>query len=282
MSVGFFKVGQPVTISFAWWDSNDAPITATLTPTPTVTITEPDGTETVVELVKRGSTAYWDYVLTPDAAGVWALQGYCADTSVAVAYPDVIALWVTENDLADIPALVWNYLVASWGAVTTAGGKLLDALNTLLTRTSGAAGVTIVSPVREVGGETEIVIKQGETMLAALGNAIVLTFTGVPDTSGCACVLTFTDQNGRLLSSVTGNPFTGSLGTWAAGSVTATWELSAAQTALFPASRNDKEDLERHNLRFEAKITGYASSGVLKPVMPKTGNVRVVTAAWTG
>lgn len=168
MSVGFFKVGQPVTISFAWWDSNDAPITATLTPTPTLTITEPDGTETVVELVKRGSTAYWDYALTPDAAGVWALQGYCADASVAVAYPDVIALWVTTNDLADIPALVWNYMVSGWGAVSTAGGWLKQALDTLLTRTSG--GVTVVAPVNALTGNLEVI--RGDDYTVSSGRAL--------------------------------------------------------------------------------------------------------------
>ena len=57
--------------------------------------------------------------------------------------------------IAGIPAAVWNYATASAGAVSTFGGKLLDALDTLLTRTSG--GVTVVAPVNALTGSLEVI-----------------------------------------------------------------------------------------------------------------------------
>jgi hypothetical protein len=225
-------------------------------PAPTATLVLEDNSTSALTFTKQGSTTTARYLVedfTRPAVGQFEVR-YATTDSAA--------------DIAEFVEYISVVAAVDLDAIT-------DALNLLHTTAE------IVSPVREVGGEYEIAIKQGETMSSALGNAIILNFTGVPDTSGCACVLTFTDKNGKLLSSITGNPFTGALGSWSAGAVTATWELTAAATALFPVTKSRKNDLE-NTIRFEAKLTGFASSGVLKPIMPKVGDVRIFTGVWTG
>ena len=78
-----------------------------------------------------------------------------ASASVDVEASASVDLSPVLTAIAGIPAAVWAYATASAGAVSTFGGKLLDALNTLLTRTS--AGVTVVAPVNAMTGNLEVI-----------------------------------------------------------------------------------------------------------------------------
>lgn len=83
----------------------------------------------------------------------------------AVVWQDAVdTVWMSEIPLG-IAVAVWDYLIASWGAVTTAGGYIMSRLG-LIT----ADGVSVIAPVAVGGNVTTI---QGDDYALADGRALV-------------------------------------------------------------------------------------------------------------
>lgn len=268
-------------------------------PTVTATETDPDGTiNNLSNPTLQNSGTDPSYILdySNASAGDYYIKFLTDDTDCdqypgVAFYVTVGQVWIEHLDAdvssagggasaADIADAVLDEALSGHVSAGTAG-YALSRIDDIESGVIGlGASATIVSPVREVGGEYEIDIVQGQTYSIANGNSIDFALTGLPDTTSGSCLLTFTSTDGKTLTTITGNPYTGTLGSWSAGAVTARFELTAAQTATFPVSRDNRTDLSRQ-IRFELKITLASSAGVVIPVALKYGDVNVLTGAWT-
>ncbi len=151
-ATGLLKVGESITVSFMWEDASDGSPLTSLSPAPTLAVTAPDGTVTTPSLTQRGSTAFFDYEITPDAAGLWALQARCTDTDCAAEYTEVVPLWVTTNALSDVQAKTSQLqFTGSVGQekVNSVDDHLDDEIAAILLKTNliSAGNITLSDPL---------------------------------------------------------------------------------------------------------------------------------------
>lgn len=144
MSVGLTRVGDSVTASFLWEDTDGAPLTA-LSPAPTATLTAPDGTITAPTIAQRGSSPYFDVTVTLSSAGLWAIQAQCTDTDCATPYTEPVGILATAESLEDV----------------------LDEVEAISAAIIGlsAGDVTVISPVD--AADSTITIYRGDDYKAA-------------------------------------------------------------------------------------------------------------------
>jgi len=89
-----------------------------------------------------------------------------------------ITIQTTAQQIDDLatPATVWDYLVASWGAVTTAGGYILSKLGLI-----GTGSATVAVPVTATGN---VATTEGDDYDLADGRALEWTITTSADFTG--------------------------------------------------------------------------------------------------